>query len=165
MQETILHIDKKALNELEDTIAQALKKVGAKKENDLSRYIPATEGGYLHHFTLKKMKTKAPRELKVMVEKFILNTAQPKMVLPKKRAPRGSRKLDQTARFTRNQLEKMLHLARQAGDKEMIAFLSPKRPLAACKRELIRSIKNNHVEVTLWDAYVESVRASTAAEN
>ena len=36
----------------------AIKKVGAKRENDICRFIPMTSGGYMHHFTLKKMKTK-----------------------------------------------------------------------------------------------------------
>lgn len=160
--DTVLHADKKALSELEDTIALALKKIGAKKENDSNRFIPSEEGGYLHHFTLKKMKTKAPRELKTMVEKFILNVDRPKKVPPKKRAPKGSRKMNETSRFTRNQLEKMLHLARKVGDKEMVAFLSPKRPFAACKGDLIRSIKNGQVEPTLWDAYVEAVNSLKA---
>ena len=44
------------LKEVEDVIGRALKKVGAKKENDLCRYIPMATGGYMHHFTLKKMK-------------------------------------------------------------------------------------------------------------
>ena len=109
----------KNLKEVEEVIARAIKKVGAKRENDICRYIPMTTGGYMHHFTLKKMKTKQPGELGAMIEKFIINADRPGMVAPKSRAARGSRKRRDQITFTRNQLERMLHIARLAGDKEM----------------------------------------------
>ena len=43
---------------LEEAISRAIKKVRATKEFDLCKYIPAPLGGHIHHFTLKKMKTK-----------------------------------------------------------------------------------------------------------
>ncbi len=155
----------KNLKEVEDVIARAIKKVGAKRENDICRYIPMTSGGYMHHFTLKKMKTKQPSELGAMIEKFIINADRPGMVAPKTRAARGSRKRRDQITFTRNQLERMLHIARLAGDKEMIAVLSPKRSLATCKRELIASVRHNRVEQELWNAFVESVNAQQVIQN
>ena len=41
-------------HQLEHLIATAMKKVGAKKENDICRYIPASDEGYVHHFSFKK---------------------------------------------------------------------------------------------------------------
>lgn len=155
----------KSLKEIEDVISKAIKKVGVRKENDLCRYIPMTSGGYMHHFTLRKMKSKHPQELGTMIEKFILNTERPGTVAPKTRAARGSRKRRDQITFTRGQLERMLNIARLAGDKEMISVLSPKRSMATCKRELIASIRHGKVEQELWNAYVESINAQQALLN
>lgn len=152
----------KNLNEIEEIISKAIKKVGGRKENDLCRYIPMTSGGYMHHFTLKKMKTRQPQELGSMIEKFIINIEKPGTVTPKSRAARGSRKRRDQITFTRSQLEKMLNLAKLTGEKEMIAILSPKRSLATCKRELISSIRHGTVEVELWNAYVEAINTQQA---
>lgn len=149
----------KSLKEIEEIIAKAIKKVGGKKENDLCRYLPMSSGGYMHHFTLRKMKTRQPHELGTLIEKFIINSERPGTVAPKQRAARGSRKRRDAFTFTRNQLERMLNIARLAGDKEMISILSPKKSLATCKRELIASIRHGKVEPELWNAYVESLNA------
>jgi hypothetical protein len=148
----------KSLREIEEVIAKAIKKTGVRKENDLCRFIPMTTGGYMHHFTLRKMKYRQPRELSSMIEKFIINSDRPGMVPPKPRAARGSRK-------RRDQLERMLNNARVAGDKEMVSILSPKKSLATCKRELIASIKHEKVEQELWNAYVESVNTQQTINN
>src|SRR3972149_4088257 len=153
----------KNLREVEETIAKAIKKVGGKKENELCKYIPMTSGGYMHHFTLKKMKNKQPDELGTLIEKFIIKAERPRIVPPKARAPRGSRKRKDHYTFSRGQLERMLNIARLAGDKEMITMLSPKKSLASCKRELIISIRHGKVEPELWNSYVESVHADQDA--
>jgi hypothetical protein len=153
----------KNMKEIEEVIAKAIKKVGVRKENDLCRYLPMSTGGYMHHFTLRKMKNKQPHELSSIIEKFIINSDRPGTVAPKPRAARGSRKRRDQITFTRNQLERMLNIARLAGDKEMVAVLSPKRSLATCKRELIASIRHGKVEQELWNAYVEAANAQQAA--
>lgn len=149
----------KNFKEIEDTISRAIRKVGGKKENDLCRYLPMSSGGYMHHFTLKKMKSKQPQELSVLIEKYIINNEKPGTVAPKQRAARGSRKRRDQLTFSRIQLERMLNIARLAGDKEMISVLSPKKSLATCKRELIASIRHGRVENELWNGYVESINA------
>jgi hypothetical protein len=160
--DTVEH-KQKSLKEIEEVISKAIKKVGGRKENDLCRYIPMSTGGYMHHFTLKKMKNRQPHELSSMIEKFIINADRPGTVAPKQRAARGSRKRRDQITFTRNQLERMLNIARLAGDKEMVSVLSPKRSLATCKRELIASIRHGKVEQELWNAYIEAVNAQQAA--
>lgn len=149
----------KNLREIEDVIARAIKKVNGRKENDLCKYLPMSSGGYMHHFTLRKMKNRQPSELGTLIEKFIINTEKPSAVAPKQRAARGSRKRRDQVTFTRNQLERMLNIARLAGDKEMVSILAPKKSLATCKRELISSIRHGKVEPELWNAYVESLNA------
>jgi hypothetical protein len=146
----------KNFREIEDIITKAIKKVNGRKENDLCKYIPMTSGGYMHHFTLKKMKNRQPQELGSLIEKFIINNEKPSAVTPKQRAARGSRKKRDQYTFSRMQLERMLNIARLAGDKEMISILAPKKSVATCKRELISSIRHGRVEQELWNAYVEA---------
>ena len=149
----------KNINEIEEVISKAIKKVGGRKENDLCRFIPMTAGGYMHHFTLKKLKTRSPEQLGTLIEKFIINTEKPSSVTPKSRAARGSRKKRDSLQFTRNQLERMLTIARMAGDKEMVAILAPKKSLASCKKDLVSSIRHNRIEPELWNAYLECMNS------
>jgi hypothetical protein len=53
------------IEKLEMLIAQAVDKIGGTKENDICHYIPSDEpdGGYIHHFTMRKMKYESPEEL------------------------------------------------------------------------------------------------------
>ncbi len=152
-------IDSKAkiTKDIDDVIARAIKKIGARKENELCKYLPMKSGGYMHHFTLRKMKYRQPQELSSIIEKFVIQSDKPTIVAPKQRAPRGSRKRREHMNFTRIQLERMLNIARLAGDKEIITILSPKRSLAACKRDLIQAVRHNKTEPDLWNNYVESV--------
>lgn len=149
----------KGFKEIEEIIARAIRKLGAKKENELCKYLPMKSGGYMHHFTLRKMKYKQPQELSGIIERFVVNAERPTVIAPKQRAARGSRKRRDHMNFTRIQLERMLNIARLAGDKEIITILSPKKSLATCKRELIQAIRHNKAESELWNSYVEAVQA------
>jgi hypothetical protein len=149
----------KALEDFEAVVARAIKKVGARKENELCKYIPMTTGGYMHHFTLKKMKRREPKELATLIEKFILSPSAPSSVSPKQRAPRGSRKKKDYPHLNRTQIEQMIALARNANAKEILALLTPKKSLTSLKKELIQSIRQERVEETLWESYVEAVSA------
>ena len=153
-----------SLKEVEVIISKAIKKLGAKKENELCRYLPMTSGGYMHHFTFKKKKSKDPQELVSLIEEYIIKAEKPSTVTPKQRAARGSRKRRDQMTFTRTQLERMLNIARLAGDKEIITVLSPKKSLAAYKRELINSIKIGKVDHELWNTYAEAMNAMTHEE-
>jgi hypothetical protein len=164
-REEIMEQKPKNFREVEDIIAKAIKKVGGRKENDLCKYLPMNSGGYMHHFTLRKMKNKQPGELGSLIEKFIINSDRPSSVPPKQRAARGSRKKRDQVSFTRNQLERMLNIARLAGDKEMISILSPKKSLSTAKRELIVSIRHGKIEQELWNSYVECVNANNLSLN
>lgn len=155
----------KGFKEVEDVIAKAIKRLGAKKENELCKYLPMKSGGYMHHFTLRKMKYKQPQELAGIIERFVLNSDRPVVIAPKQRAARGSRKRRDHMNFTRIQLERMLNIARLAGDKEIITILSPKKSLASCKRELIQAIRHNRIEQELWNSYSEAVQAQQMLAN
>jgi hypothetical protein len=146
--------DSKVLDQL---IHNAIKKVGAKKENDICRYLPMSTGGYIHHFTMRKMKTEAPDELQNLITKHIINADKPLNVPPKQRAARGSRKRRDQFLFSKIDIERMLNMARHAGDKDMIRKLTPKKDLRTIKRELIASIRHGKVEQELWHFYVEAI--------
>ncbi len=150
--------------ELENLINEAIKKVGGYKENELCKYLPVSTGGYMHHFTFRKMKKRNPEELMGYIKKHIIN-GSPSVVSPKKRAARGSRKRRDQLIFSRNQLERMLNIAKLAGDNEIINILSPKKSLASAKRDLINSIRQNRVEPDLWNAYVECSNSMNSQMN
>lgn len=151
-------------DELEKLIDRAIKKVRGSKENDLCKFLPGPSGGYMHHFTLRKLKNADPSQLFTLLQKFIVEADLPKALDPKQRAPRGSRKRRDLVNFTRTDIEKVLDLARRAGDKDLVARFSPKRSLPSVKRELIRSVREGRVSQELWEAYSQSILAIEAAE-
>lgn len=142
---------------LEGLILDAIKKVGGKKENDICRFLPISTGGYIHHFTMRKMKTEAPEQLAQMIQKNILESDKPLSVPPKPRAARGSKKRRDQYLFTKTDIERMLNMARLAGDKDMINKLTPKKNLSTIKRELIASIRHGRLDQELWQAYGEAI--------
>src|SRR4029079_11084641 len=101
-------------------INATIKKFKGKKKNDTCRYLPVDTGGYIHHFTMRKMKTEAPQALQELIAKYILNADKPATVIPKTRAARGSRKRRDQLMLSKYDLERMLSMARNAGDKDMI---------------------------------------------
>ncbi|MCH9617451.1 MAG: hypothetical protein SP4CHLAM5_08180 [Chlamydiia bacterium] len=149
----------KSLVDIEDVITSAIEKVGGDKENDLCKYLPMSSGGYMHHFTLRKMKLKQPFELGSLIKQFIIEKDAPNAVAPKQRAARGSKKRKDQMTFTRIQLERLLNIAKQTNDKEMISLLSPKTSLATAKRNLITSVRQGIVDEELWFAYKESAES------
>lgn len=151
--------EKLSVQELEALINHAIKKIGGKKENDICRYLPVNTGGYIHHFTMRKMKTEEPEQLQEMISKHILNVEKPMTVPPKQRAARGSRKRRDQFMFSKQDIERMLNMARLAGDKDMIRKLTPKKDLRTIKRELIASIRHGKVDQDLWHCYVEAISA------
>lgn len=146
--------------QLETLINAAIKKIQGRKENDICRYLPVDTGGYIHHFTMRKMKTEAPQALQALIAKYIINADKPMTVPPKPRAARGSRKRRDQMLFTKQDLERMLIMARNLGDKEMIRKLTPKRDLRSLKKELISAIRqelHGPIEQEMWNSYIESL--------
>ncbi len=151
--------------ELEKLIDRAIKKIHGNKENDLCKFLPGPTGGYMHHFTLRKLKNTNPEQLFNLLQQFILNADTPRALDPKQRAPRGSRKRRDVVSFSRMDIEKVLELARKYGDKDLVAKFSPKRSLPSLKRELIRSIRENQINHDLWNAYSEAMNAIMASSH
>lgn len=148
--------DKAVKEKLDQLIDKAVKKIGGSKENDICRYLPVSTGGYIHHFTMRKMKTEDPVALCEMIEKNILGSNKPKAVPPKPRAARGSRKMRGNFFFTKHDMDRLLNMARLAGDKELVRKLTPREDLRTIKRKLISSIRHGRIEPELWESYVEA---------
>lgn len=157
MSSTTEKHSKNEAKNLEGLISNAIKKVNGRKENDLCKYLPVSTGGYMHHFTLRKLKTEAPEQLSELIAKYIVQSDKPIIVAPKQRAARGSRKRRDQYIFSKHDIERMLNMARLAGDKEMIRKLTPKKDLRTIKRELISSIRHGRVEQDLWTSYAETM--------
>ena len=145
--------------ELDKLIEKAIKRVHASKENDLCKYLPGPAGGYIHHFTLKKLKYTNPSQYSSLIQQFILNAERPIILNPKQRAPRGSRKRKELVTFSRTDVEKVLELARKYNEKDLLSKFSPRRPLPAIKRDLIRSIRREEISEDLWHSYVDTLRS------
>ncbi len=153
-------VQDKIQEELESLIKKAIQKLGVPKENDICRFIPSATGGYIHHFTMRKMKHENPVALIEMIKKSIVNVqGMPQGVPPKQRAARGSRKKRDQPLFTKQDIDRMLQMARTANDKEMIRKLTPKKDLKTLKRELTASIRRSEVDQDLWELYADAVKA------
>ncbi len=158
------HKQVKSREDLETLIEKAIQKVHGDKENDLCKYLPGPIGGYMHHFTLRKLKTSDPKQLTALLQEFIINADTPRALDPKPRAPRGSRKRRDLLNFSRTDIERVLELARQVGDDDLLARFSPRRSLPSLKRELIRAIRDNKINQELWNAYAETIMTLESAE-
>lgn len=146
----------KTLPETEELIKKALKKIGGNKEKDICKYLPADTEGYMHHFTLRKIKKTSPSQLQALIQEFILNPPSPRAIDPKPRARRNkSLSLNQT------DLKLILKLAQKSGDKHLLSKLGAKLSLPRIKRELIKSIKEERVEEELWYSYMQALESST----
>lgn len=143
--------------QLQALIVEAVKKIDGKKENDICRYLPVSTGGYIHHFTMQKMKTEDPHQLIQLINKHIIHADRPSEVPPKPRAARGSRKRRDQLLFSKQDIELLLTMARQTGNKDLVKKLTPKKDLRTIKRELIASIRHGRVEQELWQSYVEVI--------
>ena len=140
---------------LAQQIDKALKKIGAKRESDICRYLPGPNGGYMHHFTFRKMKREEPEDLQKMISEFLLESKKIRRVAHKPRAARGSRKRRDQILFSRQDIDMLLRMARLAGNKEMIRKLTPKQDFKTIKKELLSSIRQDRPDLDLWNSLVE----------
>jgi DNA topoisomerase VI subunit B len=154
-----IHQNKLAIEQL---VERAIKKVGAKKANDICRYIPGPKGGYIHHFSLKKICNEDPKQFVELVNKFILDCDHPKKQPPKPRAPRGSRKRKEPLSLSQQDLELLLTLARKSGAKDIVQKLTPRKNFRSIKRELIASIREDRIEEGLWRSYSDVIMSQSA---
>lgn len=139
-------------NRLVEILSSALMRIDSKKESDLCRYLPGVEG-HLHHFTYKKLKEQDPEKWIALIEEFVVNAIELKKLPPNNRAPRGSNKANPHFKLPSDMMAKVIQIAREANDFELLKKLIGSRPLAQIKKDLIRSIHDNKADENLWEAY------------
>ena len=148
--------EEKQMSEAEALVANALHKIGGKKEKDLCRFLPSETEGYMHHFTLQKIRKTKPEEFRSLLQEFILNPETPQKLEPKTRIRRNkSLSLNQT------DLKLVLQLAQKTGDNYLLSKLGAKFSLPRIKKELIKSIRENRMEEELWQSYIQSVESQS----
>lgn len=145
---------------LKQAIEEALQKIQANKEKELCRYLPGPRGGYIHHFTFKKLKEKDPDKCLSMIKEFILNITSPRELDPTPRSPRGLNRNNNQIKLPNEMVGRIIQIAREAGDNSLLSKLLSARPLNQIKRDLIRCIRDNKVNQELWEAYKEAVMAN-----
>lgn len=143
---------------METTIAEALEKTGAHKENTLCRYLPSEDEGHMHHFTMRKLKENDPEKLKELLREFIIDATSAKRIDPKPR-PRRKNGKNHSFNFDQSTLEKIIQMAEEKGDKELLEQLRPKPPFSLVKKEFMNTIRENKIDERLWKDYKESVPA------
>ena len=147
--------EEKKHQDTEELIQKALKKIGGEKEKDICRYLPAETEGYMHHFTLRKIKKTNPQELLTLIQEFILAPPAPRAIDPKPRARRNK-----SLSLNQADLKLILKLAQKTGDKHLLSKLGAKLSLPRIKRELIKSIKEDRIEEELWYSYSQAIESS-----
>lgn len=143
----------------EAIIIKALKKIGGMSEKELCRYLPGDTGGYMHHFTMKKLRKNKPSEFCSLIEEFILNAPAPRQIDPKPRERRSK-----ALSLNQADLKKVLELAQKTEDTYLLSKLGSKLSLPGIKKELIRSIKMNRVDEQLWNFYIQALEAQQIAK-
>ena len=112
---------------LEDLIQKALSKVNGKKERDLCRFLPCSRG-YMHHFTFRKMMQESPQQLFDLIQKYIIESEKPQEIQlkPIEQSYQTNKKMKQF-NISEDEMDRMLHLARQAQDLDLIEKLKVKQ--------------------------------------
>ena len=103
---------------LEDLIQKALSKVNGKKERDLCRFLPCSRG-YMHHFMFRKMMQESPQQLFDLIQEYIIEPEKPQEIQLKP--------IEQQFNISEDEMDRMLHIARQAQDLDLIEKLKAKQ--------------------------------------
>lgn len=156
-------LERNPVEELNECIADAMKKVGVQKETDLSRYIPGRKG-YLHHFAFVKLKKTSPSELQQMIQEYILEKENPE---PLSSAPKPGLKMKRTVDLTIkksmiNQLLNALKISKIEGSEDLIAMLSPHQTIGQIQKLMLDMIRAKEVDVGLWETYKKLVEEERA---
>lgn len=148
------------LKELEECISEAMSRVNAQKENDLCRYIPGSKG-HLHHFAFGKLKKTQPALLQKMIQEHILERDKPEHVSSN---PRPSLMVKRTVevKFKRSQINRLVDILKNTGDKELIAMLSPHQTFGQVQKAMQDMVRAREVNHDLWTTYVKLVEEEKA---
>lgn len=134
--------------EIEKFIEKAMEKVKAKKEAKLCQYIPDEKTGYLHHFTYARIKDENPEKICALIDKYIIQPPEPK-ILKIKRGKRRSESL----LISKEKTQKLLEAALKVQNTEILQILATDKLFKTVRAELIASIYGNNPNKELWNNY------------
>jgi hypothetical protein len=112
---------------LENLIQKAIVKINGENEKSLCHFIPVKSGGYMHHFTLKKMKQKSPEILYDLIQTHIIQTASPKEIEAKPPNQIPTYRKNRLFIITEIEMDRIVTLARQTQDIELLEILQIKQ--------------------------------------
>ena len=112
---------------LENLIQKAITKINGENEKSLCRFIPMQSGGYMHHFTLKKMKQKNPEILSDLIQTHIIQIASPKEIEAKPQNQLPPYRKNRLFTITEIEMDRIVSLARQTQDVELLEILKIKQ--------------------------------------
>jgi hypothetical protein len=161
MTSTVL--EKNSVEELNECIANAMRKVSVQKETDLSRYIPGRKG-HLHHFAFAKLKKTNPDELQEMIQEHILEKENPQVISSHPRpALKVKRTVDLTIKKSMiNLLLNALKSSKVEGTEDLIAMLSPHQTIGQVQKLMIDMIRAKEVDAGLWETYTKLIKEEQA---
>lgn len=116
---------------LENLIQEAISKVNGKNETNICRFIPSrlSSGGYMHHFTLKKMKREHPEELYDLIQAYIIQIDQPQEISAKPPERPCTYIKKQLFTVTEAEMDRIIDLATRAQDLELLEIMRMKEAL------------------------------------
>ena len=146
------------IDDLDSILQDAKKKVGASSVNELSHYLPTENGYRMHHFTLVKLKKTNPKQLKAFLKQYISGVENPKKLnsRPRKSASRSKGQI--ALNLEAAELQAFLRLARKAENQKLVEKLKASLPISTLKKEMLRCVKEEKIDIELWNSYVEAIK-------
>jgi len=151
---------KQALEEVEELIAKAMRRVSVQKETDLCHFIPGSNGR-LHHFAFGKLKKKNPEKLGLLVKEHIIETANPRKIEPTRRSRSNSKK-GSGVKLNKVQADQLLTILKNSsseieGAGDLIAALTPPQSFKQVQKSMLTMIREKKADMNLWETYVRLV--------
>lgn len=112
---------------LEYLIQKAILKVNGKNEASLCRFIPFKSGGYIHYFTLRKMKQQNPEKLYDLIQTHIIQPVNPQEIAVKSLELSPTYREKRLFTITETEMDRIITLAKQALDFELLKILQIKK--------------------------------------
>ena len=137
-----------SVSTLTQAIQIAMAKLNLSNEAHLSHYIPDEEGRRLHHLTIKRLKKENPKQLRGMLEKFILFPDKPQLL------PTRIRQGKQISiSFSRSQLNQLIDVVTASGDEDLINLLRPYQSFEEVQRQFKQMASNGEFDPVLVEIY------------
>ena len=156
---------KKHLDEIEEIISLAVKKVGVQKETQLCPYLP-WDDNQLHHLKFLRLKRNQPEELKKMISMYIIEKSHPEIISRAPSKPRDGAKLKRISqvKLRKGQIDRLVSILQKTGDLDLISFLTPHQSLTQVKKLMIEMVRKDEVDSSLIETYSRLIQEKESAK-